>query len=71
MNHSQRIQALRDVELECYRICYFLLENEASAWRAASAALVLLYKNEHFYRSTGSCRSRLMRRVAAECSLQA
>lgn len=68
---DQRLRILRDSEKLCYRVCYFLLENEKLALETAKLALLELARNPDFYECPQEEKQDIIRRVAAKKCLVA
>jgi hypothetical protein len=69
MNKSQRIERLRSVEQECFRICYHLLQSDNSAHEAAKLTLTQLYRNDAFFADLSQGAELLRREAVRVCLL--
>lgn len=71
MHDRERIALLRQHETECYSICFYLLQDESLALRAAEAAMLKLYRSDAFCRSADAAeRRRLVRKAALSCAFR-
>ncbi|MDG0793728.1 hypothetical protein OMP38_25025 [Cohnella ginsengisoli] len=59
---NRRIEMLRSLELEAYRMAYYLLEAEEPACEAAKRALLALCGAREFAKATQEERRRLLKR---------
>ncbi|SFB44340.1 hypothetical protein SAMN05216312_108141 [Cohnella sp. OV330] len=60
---NRRIDILRGLELEAYRMAYYLLEAEEPACEAAKRALLALHGAGELARATQEERRRLLKRL--------
>lgn len=60
---SERVDILRGMECEAYRIAYYLLEADEPACAAAKRALMSLYREQDLPRLSADVRRRLLRRL--------
>ncbi|MBB6675428.1 hypothetical protein [Cohnella nanjingensis] len=70
MTFGEKVTELKLHEALCYRICYFLLENEFDACAAAEHALLALYRDEAFWRASPDSRPELAKRAATSEALR-
>jgi len=68
---NQRLRILRDSEKLCYRVCYYLLQNEKLALETAKLALLELARHPDFYDSPQEEKQDIIRRIAAKKCLVA
>ncbi len=68
--HDQHLHILRLYEIYCYRVCYFLLQNEVLASESSKTALLELFRHESFFQSSESEKKRIVYKVATKHSLQ-
>ncbi|MFB9325432.1 hypothetical protein ACFFSY_05800 [Paenibacillus aurantiacus] len=66
---SLRIELLRPVEQLCYEIAHYLLGNAKDAAAASEEALLALYQQPRFVRTSDEERRRMARAEAIRCSL--
>ncbi|MFC4103923.1 hypothetical protein [Paenibacillus xanthanilyticus] len=65
----KRIELLRPVERLCYEIAHYLLGNAKDAAAASEEALLALYQQPLFVRTSDEERRRMAREEAIRCSL--
>lgn len=65
----KRIELLRPVEQLCYEIAHYLLGNAKDAAAASEEALLALYQQPRFVRTSEEERKRMARAEAIRCSL--
>lgn len=69
---TDRLDILRGLECEAYRLAYYLLEAEEPACEAAKRALLAVYRVRELPRLAAESRRRLLRRhVIAESAAEA
>ncbi|MFC3800617.1 hypothetical protein [Cohnella sp. GCM10012308] len=66
---KRRIDILRSLELEAYRMAYYLLEEETSAGEAATRALLALHAAQELTALTQEERRRLLKRLVMRESI--
>ncbi|CAM4345931.1 hypothetical protein [Paenibacillus tarimensis] len=74
MGSGERIERLREVEHDCYRMCYLLTEDEQQAHEAAKQMLINLYASDAFFATVASgAREKLLKQEAIRvcCGMQA
>ncbi len=67
---NKRAKVLRYYEVECYQICYYLLQQEAGALEAASKAIYDLFLDERFFKLNKDNQKKLMRHAAISSALK-
>jgi len=65
-----RVECLRSWELDCYRLCYEILQSELLAAEAAKEALICLYTEPAFFGTVGPEQFRVMKREAIRASME-
>ena len=68
--HDQHLHILRLYEIYCYRVCYYLLQNEVLASESSKTTLMELFRHENFFQSSESERKRIIHKIATKHSLQ-
>lgn len=68
--HDHHLHILKLYEVYCYRICYYLLQNEKLASETSKTALLELFRHESFFGSTDSEKKQIVYKVATKHSLQ-
>ncbi|XEC97214.1 hypothetical protein AB6A23_12050 [Paenibacillus tarimensis] len=71
MDFKDKISILKAYEIECYRICVYLLGDNRPASIAAEETMVDLFKSESFWQADEEQRRKLLQRFAVSRSLQA
>ncbi|WP_162255034.1 hypothetical protein [Paenibacillus sp. Soil522] len=62
---------MKQHEIECYRICFYLLQSEKMARETAKDALIKLFKQEMFFASEMGARTELLRKQSIKSALEA
>ena len=70
MDTVERLRILRDYESFCYRVCFYLLENERLAAASAQQAMLELYADAAFFRSPNGEKANIIRKIAAKHALK-
>lgn len=70
MDLEQRVAGLREYELFCYRIAYYVLEQERAATLAAQEALLELGNDRGFFLQPPQERQAWARKVAIKHALR-
>jgi len=66
---SKRAAVLRNYEDECYQICYYLLQQESLALKAASKVVYDLFLDELFFDRDQDRQRKLMQHAAIKAAL--
>jgi hypothetical protein len=70
MDFNKKVETLRSLESLCYRIAYYLLQDESLAVNAAKKALLDLGRKPEFFRMTSSVQQELTKQVTIRSSFQ-
>lgn len=67
---KQRATILKQYETLCYRICYYLLNCENKALRAAMACIEHLFRDASFFDQEDENRRECIRKISIQFSLK-
>lgn len=70
MSFSKRISILRNLETECYQICFYLLNNEKIAVQSAAQTLYSLFNHTVFFDMNTRDQKSHLRQTAIKFSLK-
>ncbi|GAA4842003.1 hypothetical protein GCM10023310_19920 [Paenibacillus vulneris] len=65
-----RAKTVKGYEVSCYQMCFYLLQNEAKAMKAALASVEALLLNDSFFSMPERERLDAVRKVSIRCSLR-
>lgn len=68
MEFVDRLSVLRKYEERCYSICYYLLQNEETAYEAAKMALLNVFASHPFFAADAETQQQLLREQSIHCS---
>ncbi|TCZ75135.1 hypothetical protein E0485_18475 [Paenibacillus albiflavus] len=66
---NRKIDVLKQYELHCYQVCYYLLGCETKAHQASLACIEYLFTDSTFYLQDHTDRLKLVRQLAMHHSL--
>ncbi|MFX3632313.1 MAG: hypothetical protein ACE3L7_22350 [Candidatus Pristimantibacillus sp.] len=65
----QKAEVLKQYEVYCYQIAYFILEKEALAMQAATQSLMELVQDEQFFLQSQTVQRQMTKKVVMKQSL--
>ncbi|RAV23224.1 hypothetical protein DQG23_03260 [Paenibacillus contaminans] len=69
MDWNDRLSILKELEIKCYSVCFYLLQCEKQACRAAQHVLLRLAQSDSFFHADPQTRQRILRSESMKCSL--
>ncbi|WP_156043116.1 hypothetical protein [Paenibacillus sp. UNC451MF] len=65
-----RAKAVKEYEVRCYQICFYILQNEAKALQAALACVEALLLNDSFFKMQVNEQQEAVRKASIRYSLK-
>ncbi|MBN2980890.1 MULTISPECIES: hypothetical protein [Cohnella] len=65
MSPFEKREALKTLETHCYRICFYLLNEEKTACEAAKRALIQLYGDDALWTMNEQLRENRIRKISS------
>ncbi|MCZ8514038.1 hypothetical protein O9H85_16730 [Paenibacillus filicis] len=69
MDASSKIGILKALEVECYSICYYVLQQETLATQASKETMQELWSSESFYLQDADHRLKALKQLALRRSM--
>ncbi len=66
----ERVNIVRPYEVLCYRVCYYLLQDEQQAIKAAQEVMAKLIRDDRLFKEIGLDVERYIKKEAMKISLQ-
>lgn len=70
ISFKEKVRNLKRVEVYCYQIAYYILQDEAFATKAAEEALIRLYHDSVFFEETSEVQRNFAKKITIHTSIQ-
>jgi hypothetical protein len=67
---QERVNIVRQYEVQCYSMCYYLLQDEQQAIKAAQEVMTLLIREDALCLGSGMCIEQYIKKESIKQSLQ-